>query len=57
MNLIINRWPQTIIFFVLALFTLLAITFVLLSTFAHINVLHILSDLGGSIANILVRYP
>ena len=57
MNLIINRWPQTIIFFVLALLTLLAITFVLLSTFAHVNVLHILSDLGGSLANILVRYP
>ena len=49
MNLIINRWPQTIIFFILALFTLLAITFILLSTFAHINVLHILSDLGDAI--------
>ena len=57
MNLIINRWPQTIIFFVLALFTLLAITFVLLSTFAHINILHVISDLGNDIPSIWYRNP
>ncbi len=57
MNLIINRWPQTIIFFMLALLTLLAITFVLLSTFAHVNVLHVLSGLGDVISNIWYRYP
>ncbi len=57
MNLIINRWPQTIIFFVIALLTLIAITLVLLSTFAHVNVLHLLSSLGEAIPNIIVRYP
>ncbi len=46
MSLIIDRFPQTIIFVILALLTLLAITFVLLSTFAHINVLHMILSWG-----------
>ncbi|GAC1636727.1 MAG: hypothetical protein NVS4B11_39310 [Ktedonobacteraceae bacterium] len=53
MSFVISRWPQTIIFFILALLTLLAITFVLLSTFAHIDVLHMIGDLP----DVISRWP
>jgi len=56
MNFILVRYPQTIIFFALALLTLLIISFVLLTAFTHVNVLHMILSLTG-IPDILSRWP
>jgi len=57
MSLFIIRWPQMIIFLALALLTLLAITFVLLATFAHIDLLHVILSWSGCSPSFISRWP
>ncbi len=55
MNLSLSR-QQTIIFVALAILTLIILTFTLLSTVAHVNILHMILS-SGIIPDIWVRNP
>ena len=57
MNLMISRFPQTIVIIILALLTLLAMTFILLSTVAHIDVLHMILSWSTELPDFLSRRP